>query len=104
MDPSAFMPSVVALAEVKWPSATAGIEPSATQQPSRGRRRGPIGHYLRGMVTVMTLDRLNKFSNAADPARRLLERLEAYMPREALASERPDERQVLLNGRLRVDH
>ena len=53
---------------------------------------------------MMTLDRLNKFSNAADPARRLLERLEAYMPREALASERPDERQVLLNGRLRVDH
>ena len=47
--------------------------------------------------------KLNEFHAAEDPARRLLERLGwTYVPREALAAERGDEREVLLKGRLRV--
>ena len=45
--------------------------------------------------------KLNEFHAAEDPARRLLERLGwTYVPREALAAERGDEREVLLKGRL----
>ena len=45
--------------------------------------------------------KLNEFHAAEDPARRLLERLGwTYIPREALAAERGDEREVLLKGRL----
>ncbi len=47
--------------------------------------------------------KLNEFNHAEDPARWLLERLGwTYVPREALASERGDEREVLLKGRLRA--
>ena len=46
--------------------------------------------------------KLNEFNHAEEPARVLLERLGwAYVPREALAAERADEREVLLKGRLR---
>ena len=45
--------------------------------------------------------KLNEFNHAEDPARRLLERLGwTYVPREALAAERGNEREVLLKGRL----
>ena len=45
--------------------------------------------------------KLNEINHAEDPARRLLERLGwSYVPREALASERGNEREVLLKGRL----
>ena len=45
--------------------------------------------------------KLNELNHAEDPARRLLERLGwTYVPREALASERGNEREVLLKGRL----
>ena len=45
--------------------------------------------------------KLNEINHAEDPALRLLERLGwSYVPREALASERGDEREVLLKGRL----
>ena len=51
---------------------------------------------------MTTPSKLNEFNHAEDPARRLLERLGwAYVPREALAAERGDEREVLLKGRLR---
>ena len=46
--------------------------------------------------------KLNEYNHAEEPARKLLERLGwTYVPREALASERRDERDVLLKGRLR---
>ena len=47
--------------------------------------------------------KLNEFNHAEDPARRLLERLAwTYVPRETLALERADEREVLLKGRLKA--
>lgn len=47
--------------------------------------------------------KLNEFNHAEDPARRLLERLAwTYVPRETLALERGDEREVLLKGRLKA--
>ena len=47
--------------------------------------------------------KLNEFNYAENPARELLERLAwTYVPREALASERRDEREVLLKGRLKA--
>ena len=46
-------------------------------------------------------NKLNEFNHAEDPARRRLEKLGwAYVPREALADERGDERDVLLKSRL----
>ena len=52
---------------------------------------------------MTTPAKLNEFNHAEDPARRLLERLGwSYAPREALAAERGDEREVLLKGRLRA--
>ncbi len=45
--------------------------------------------------------KLNEFNHAEDPARRLLEQLGwTYSPREVLAQERGDQRDVLLRGRL----
>ena len=45
--------------------------------------------------------KLNEFNHAEEPARALLERLGyTYVPRDELASERDDERRVLLAGRL----
>ena len=42
--------------------------------------------------------KLNEYNHAEEPARRLLEQLGwTYVPREVLASERGDEREVLLN-------
>ena len=47
--------------------------------------------------------KLNEYNHAEDPARRLLERMGwTYVPREALAAERGDEREVLLKGRLKA--
>lgn len=47
-------------------------------------------------------DELNELGQTEDPARKLLERLGwTYVPREALATERADEREVLLKSRLR---
>ncbi len=47
--------------------------------------------------------KLNEFNHAEDPARRLLERLAwTYVPRETLAAERGNEREVLLKGRLKA--
>ena len=46
--------------------------------------------------------KLNEYNHAEEPARVLLERLGwTYVPRDALAAERGDEREVLLKGRLR---
>ena len=46
--------------------------------------------------------KLNEYNHAEEPARRLLEQLGwTYVTREALASERGDEREVLLKGRIR---
>ena len=46
--------------------------------------------------------KLNEVNHAEAPARQLLERLGwTYVPRDALAAERGDEREVLLKGRLR---
>ena len=46
--------------------------------------------------------KLNEYNHAEEPARRLLEQLGwTYVPREVLASERGDEREALLKGRLR---
>ena len=46
--------------------------------------------------------KLNEYNHAEEPARVLLERLGwTYVPREELAAERSDEREVLLKGRLR---
>ena len=51
---------------------------------------------------MTTPNKLNEFNHAEEPARRLLERLGwTYAPRDALAAERGDEREVLLKGRLR---
>ena len=50
-----------------------------------------------------SLSKPNEFNQAEDPARRLLERLGwTFVPRNDLATERGDEREVLLKGRLRV--
>ena len=47
--------------------------------------------------------KLNEYNHAEEPARVLLERLGwTYVPRDALAAERGDEREVLLKGRLRA--
>ena len=47
--------------------------------------------------------RLNEYNHAEAPARQLLERLGwTYVPREPLAAERANEREVLLKGRLRA--
>ena len=47
--------------------------------------------------------KLNEYNHAEDPARLLLERLGwTYVPRDVLAAERGDEREVLLKGRLRA--
>ena len=52
---------------------------------------------------MTTPNKLNESNEAEDPARQLLERLGwAYAPRETLAAERGDEREVLLKGRLRA--
>ena len=46
--------------------------------------------------------KLSEYNHAEEPARVLLERLGwTYVPRDALAAERGDEREVLLKGRLR---
>ena len=51
---------------------------------------------------MTTPAKLNEFNHAEDPARLLLERLGwNYAPREALAAERGNEREVLLKERLR---
>ena len=51
---------------------------------------------------MTTPSKLNEYNHAEDPARQLLERLGwTYVPRETLAAERGDEREVLLRGRLR---
>ena len=50
---------------------------------------------------MTTTAKLNEFNHAEEPARRLLEQLGwTYVPREALAAERGDEREVLLKSRL----
>ena len=52
---------------------------------------------------MTTPNKLNEFSHAEDPARRLLERLDwTYVPAEQLAPERANEREVLLKDRLRA--
>ena len=52
---------------------------------------------------MTTPAKLNEYSQAEEPARVLLERLGwTYVPREALASERSGEREVLLMRRLRA--
>ena len=52
---------------------------------------------------MTTPNKLNEFNHAEDPARRLLEQLGwTYVPAEQLASERPNERDVLLKDRLRA--
>ena len=52
---------------------------------------------------MTTTSTLNECHQAEEPARALLERLGwSYVPREALASERSGEREVLLKGRLRA--
>ena len=52
---------------------------------------------------MTTPSKFNEYSQAEEPARALLERLGwTYVPREALASERAGEREVLLKGRLRA--
>ena len=49
---------------------------------------------------MSTPNKLNELSLAENPARDLLERLGwTYVPRETLAAEREDEREVLLEGR-----
>ena len=46
--------------------------------------------------------KLNEYNHAEEPARRLLEKLGwTYVPREVLAAERGDEREVLLKARLK---
>ena len=51
---------------------------------------------------MTTTAKLNEYNHAEEPARRLLEQLGwTYVTREALASERGDEREVLLKGRLK---
>ena len=54
-------------------------------------------------MTELSPATLNEYSQAEEPARVLLERLGwNYVPREALAMERSEEREVLLKGRLRA--
>ena len=51
---------------------------------------------------MTTPAKLNELNHAEEPARRLLEGLGwKYVPRETLAAERGDQREVLLRGRLR---
>ena len=51
---------------------------------------------------MTTPSKLNEFNHAEEPGRMLLEHLGwTYVPRDALAAERGDERGVLLKGRLR---
>ena len=51
---------------------------------------------------MTTPGRLNELHHAENPARELLEKLGwTYVPRETLAAERGDEREVLLRARLR---
>ena len=51
---------------------------------------------------MTSASKLNEYNHAEEPARRLLEQLGwAYVPREALAVERGDEREVLLRSRLK---
>ena len=52
---------------------------------------------------MTTPSKLNEYNHAEEPARVLLERLGwTYVPRETLAAERGDEREVLLKGRLKA--
>ena len=52
---------------------------------------------------MTTAAKLNEYNHAEEPARVLLERLGwTYVPREELAAERGDGREVLLKGRLRA--
>ena len=52
---------------------------------------------------MTTPNKLNELNHAEDPARQMLERLGwTYVPRDALAAERGDEREILLKGRLRA--
>ena len=54
-------------------------------------------------MSALNSSKLNEFNHAEDPARRLLECLGwTYLRRDTLASERGDEREVLLKGRLRA--
>ena len=47
--------------------------------------------------------KLNEYNHAEEPARELLERLGwTYVPRDVLAPERGDQRDVLLKGRLKA--
>ena len=54
-------------------------------------------------MTMVTPAKLNEYKHAEEPAHALLERLGwTYVPREVLAAERSDERDVLLKWRLRM--
>ena len=54
-------------------------------------------------MTMVTPAKLNEYNHAEEPAHVLLERLGwTYVPREVLAAERSDERNVLLKWRLRM--
>ena len=54
-------------------------------------------------MTMVTPAKLNEYKHAEEPAHVLLERLGwTYVPRDALAAERGDERDVLLKWRLRM--
>ena len=54
-------------------------------------------------MSTLIPNKLNEYNHAEEPARVLLEKLGwTYVPREALAAERGDEREVLLKGRLRA--
>ena len=54
-------------------------------------------------MTMVTPAKLNEYKHAEEPAHVLLERLGwTYVPREVLAAERSDERDVLLKWRLRM--
>src|SRR5947208_2027304 len=51
---------------------------------------------------MTSVERLNEFNHAEEPARKLLAQLGyEYIPREVLASERADEREVALKPRLK---
>ena len=53
-------------------------------------------------MNTQSASKLNEYNHAEEPARVLLERLGwTYVPRETLAEERGNEREVLLKGRLR---
>ena len=52
---------------------------------------------------MISSSKLNEYNHAEKPARELLERLGwTYVPREAIATERGEEREVLLKGRLKA--